>query len=154
MRKAHLGSGGSLDHGLQRARRHLLREFTDELSLDVLAQLACTTRFHFCRCYRRRYGVTPHRDLIDQRVRAAQRLLLDVALPVRDVGEAVGFRSRAAFFRSFKRATGLAPADWRASRFRATAPLRAGWSAHPHPHPEHSMDRRASAPIGTPAATR
>ncbi len=94
-----------------------LERLDEPLSLAALAREAHLSPRSFTRHFRRATGTSPARWLLDQRVRASLALLEDSALPVEQVGAAVGIPSPAAFRRHFARAMGVAPASYR-RRFR------------------------------------
>ncbi|HEX6240654.1 MAG TPA: helix-turn-helix transcriptional regulator, partial [Polyangiales bacterium] len=56
--------------------------------------------------------------LLEFRQLLARQLLVDSALPIKQVAEKAGFTSCAAFFRAFKRWTGESPAAFRSARAR------------------------------------
>jgi AraC-like DNA-binding protein len=58
-------------------------------------------------------GQPPMQYLTHWRVQVAARLLADGATKVAAVGLDVGYASEAAFSRTFKKITGVAPATWR-----------------------------------------
>ena len=73
-------------------------------SRSVLAE-----RFH------RRLGEPPMQYLAAWRMQLATRLLAEPAARIKTIAEAVGYDSESAFSRAFKRALGVAPAQWRVS---------------------------------------
>ena len=101
---------------LAAARDYLHQRFAEPISIAELAAFAGMTRWNFVRAYRRTFGLTPHKEVIDLRVRLAQHLLLDRALPVEDVAVAAGFGSRTAMYRSFMHRVGSSPQQWRSAR--------------------------------------
>ena len=85
------------------------------LSLADLAAAAGFSPFHFLRLFRRVTGTTPHRYLVDARLRLAARLLLDTRRPVTDIAYAVGFQDLSNFVRTFHRAIGASPRSFRST---------------------------------------
>jgi AraC-like DNA-binding protein len=66
------------------------------------------------------------RYLTRWRMQLAARLLTDGNAKVASIAEDVGFRSESAFSRSFKKETGLSPAEWRRTNSDASANSRRG----------------------------
>jgi transcriptional regulator GlxA family with amidase domain len=72
---------------------------------------------HFARAFRAETGVTPARYVERVRLEAARRRLEDTAEPVASVAAACGFGTAETMRRSFLRALGVGPAEYR-RRFR------------------------------------
>jgi AraC-like DNA-binding protein len=53
------------------------------------------------------------RYLTGWRIQLAKNLMLQLALPIAEVADRVGYESEAAFNRAFKRNVGVPPATWR-----------------------------------------
>lgn len=85
----------------------------EDLDLDRAAGEAALSPFHFLRLFSRVLGVTPHQYLVRSRLRHAAGLLADSDTPVTDVALAVGFADLSNFVRTFHRAAGVAPRDFR-----------------------------------------
>lgn len=82
--------------------------------LEDMAALACMSRYHLVRAFRRETGLTPHQFQIQNRVRKGQRLL-DGPATVAEAAAAAGFCDQSHFDRHFKRLVGLTPADYKRS---------------------------------------
>jgi AraC-like DNA-binding protein len=104
---------GLRDPQVGRALSLLHGEPARDWTLDALARAAGTSRSVLAERFVHRVGETPMRYLKMWRMQLAARLLADGGAKVSAIGEQVGFRSEAAFSRTFKDATGLAPSAWR-----------------------------------------
>lgn len=85
----------------------------EDLDLDMAAQRAGLSSFHFLRLFTATLGVTPHQYLLRARLRRAARLLAEPERPVTDIAYEVGFRDLSNFVRSFRRAAGVPPGAFR-----------------------------------------
>ena len=85
----------------------------EPLDLERIASEAGLSTFHFLRLFARTLGVTPHQYLVRARLRHAARLLSHEQLPVTEVALDVGFADLSNFIRTFRRAAGLSPSQFR-----------------------------------------
>lgn len=85
----------------------------EALDLEQLAGEAGLSVFHFLRVFAAVLGVTPHQYLVRSRLRHAARLLAEEERPITDVAYDVGFGDLSNFVRSFRRAAGVSPRDFR-----------------------------------------
>ncbi|MCX7710002.1 MAG: AraC family transcriptional regulator [Clostridia bacterium] len=81
------------------------------LSLDKLSQIACLSRFHFCRLFKAVVGVSPYDYQIQTRIKKARGLLIE-RKPIADIAMELGFADQSHFSRFFKRNTGVTPAGF------------------------------------------
>ncbi|NTX60490.1 helix-turn-helix transcriptional regulator [Myxococcus sp. CA051A] len=84
-----------------------------ELRLEELARVAGLSPYHFLRVFKRETGVTPHRFLLQTRVRRALELLRDTERPVTDIAFDVGFGDLSNFINTFRREVGNSPVRFR-----------------------------------------
>ena len=83
--------------------------YSRDLKLAELAQVAGMSSFHFAREFKRTTGTTPHQYLIKFRVERAKALLAQNELPLIEVGLRSGFSHQSHFTRLFRRLTGTTP---------------------------------------------
>jgi AraC-like DNA-binding protein len=83
------------------------------IDLAGTARQAGMSPFHFLRLFARVVGATPHQYLVRLRVRHAARLLADDARSITDIALDVGFADLSNFVRTFHRAAGVSPRDFR-----------------------------------------
>jgi transcriptional regulator GlxA family with amidase domain len=98
---------------LREVRRHIVENVADHLSVDALAERAHMSPRHFARSFSAETGVTPARYVESVRLEAARRALEDTAEPVASVANACGFGTAETMRRSFLRALGVGPAEYR-----------------------------------------
>jgi AraC-like DNA-binding protein len=100
---------------LHRARDLIHAEYREPLDVVTLARAAGMSRAHFSRAFRRLFGQTPHRYLLERRMEHAAALLRTTDRPVAEICRAVGLRSVGSFTTTFGRTYGLSPTAYRSA---------------------------------------
>jgi AraC-like DNA-binding protein len=102
--------------------RHLLRakdlvdaRYREPLDVATLARAARLSPWHFSREFRRAFGASPHRYLLERRLERAAALLRATDRSVADICLTVGLRSVGSFTTSFGRTFGVTPTEYRAA---------------------------------------
>lgn len=85
----------------------------EAVDLDGAAAQAGLSPFHFLRMFAKVVGATPHQYLVRLRLRHAARLLTDDSRSITDIALDVGFADLSNFVRTFHRAAGVSPGDFR-----------------------------------------
>ncbi|MFL9836683.1 helix-turn-helix domain-containing protein [Flavobacterium sp. ST-75] len=94
-------------------RNYINKHFDEELSLELLSEVNCTSKFHLLRLFKRYYGLTPKQYHIESRLYRAKALLLEGA-NIAETCYDVGFESPSSFSTLFKtRFFGSTPSDFR-----------------------------------------
>ena len=88
-------------------------EFGADLSLDEIARRVASSRRQLQRAYAEIGGTTFREALTAVRMHRAAELLSAGRLSVREVAGRVGYRQPAQFAKAFRRATGVAPSEYR-----------------------------------------
>jgi transcriptional regulator GlxA family with amidase domain len=88
-----------------------------KLSLAELAESANISVSHLSHLFRTETGVSPGQYLMTLRVQRAGDLLQSSVLSVKRIMFEVGFNDKSNFVRSFRKAYGLSPSEYRAMNF-------------------------------------
>ena len=94
--------------------RHIEACADDDLGIDALAGVAGMSPYHFLRTFRRVVGMTPHRYVLQIRLRRAAMRLQASDAPVTGVAFDAGFNDLSAFNRAFRATFDATPSAYRA----------------------------------------
>ncbi|MBP0110651.1 helix-turn-helix domain-containing protein, partial [Bradyrhizobium vignae] len=100
-------------YGVFRVLDYVEANLESELGLDQMASIACLSRYHFARAFKKAVGQSPHRYVSARRLDRAKALLMAGDRPLVEIALALGFSSQANFTRAFTQATGQAPGRYR-----------------------------------------
>jgi AraC-like DNA-binding protein len=95
------------------AARWLDAHAHEPVDLEATAKAAGLSAFHFLRVFSQVLGVTPHQYLVRSRLRRAAQLLVEGTQSITDIAFDVGFADLSNFVRTFNRAAGMAPRQFR-----------------------------------------
>ena len=87
--------------------------FDQQISLDLLAKVACLSKFHFQRAFCALLGLTPRDYLQRKRAFVARRLLATTHLSASEIALRVGYASRTSLTKQLRRWTGAPPGQLR-----------------------------------------
>jgi len=108
-------SKGLSPERLRRVRDYVEAHLDDNLSLTVLAEVACLSAYHFSRSFKEAAGVGPQRYVIQRRLERVKRLLRQTRQPLAQIAQETGFADQSHLAQMFRREVGVTP-----GRFRAT----------------------------------
>ena len=98
---------------LREVQRYVVENLSDDLTVQALAERAHMSLRNFARAFAAETGITPGRYVERVRLEAARRELEDTSRPIATVAAACGFGTPETMRRTFLRALGLAPAEYR-----------------------------------------
>jgi transcriptional regulator GlxA family with amidase domain len=98
---------------LREALRAVVDDVAGDHSVEAMATRAHMSPRHFAREFRAETGLTPARYVAGLRLEAARRRLEDTDEPIAAIAGACGFGTAESMRRSFLRALGVAPAEYR-----------------------------------------
>jgi len=93
----------------QKLRTHIRENLSGELSLVELASLVGLGPRYFSTLFRRAFGSTPHKYVMQQRLAEGARLLTTQGMEIAEVAVQVGFCSQSHFTAAFRQAYGVTP---------------------------------------------
>jgi len=107
---------GQQDPRILRAVDRMIRDYSEDLSVEELARGASMTTRHFERCFKQAIGTTPKRYLLEVRMAIARKLLETSEAPVTAIALDLGFSSSSHFIETFRRLVGVSPAAYRSAQ--------------------------------------
>jgi len=110
-----LTEAGDITPGLRRAKEYLHDHNAQEVRLDMLAQAVGISKFHLCRQFSEKFGLSPSRYQRQLRLQQAKALLSrggDIA----EIAIACGFADQSHMGRIFKSTYGVTPRNYRDRR--------------------------------------
>ena len=102
-------AGGLPAAALRRALDYIGDNLANDVSLDIIAEVAGISPYHFTRLFKRSTGRTLHQYVLDQRLAAAKRLLLSGRHTIAEVAALAGFADQSHLHRLFKQRYGVTP---------------------------------------------
>ena len=89
--------------------------FSSDFTLEELSSKFCYTPNHFIKKFKEKTGYTPIKYLTAKKLSEAKLLLEHSKLPINEIMEKVGFSDPAYFSKTFKKAIGCSPRNYRES---------------------------------------
>jgi AraC family transcriptional regulator len=105
--------GGLASWQQKQVAGYIEEHVADDIPLAVLAELARLSPYHFCRSFKRSFGIPPHRYHATRRIERAKQLLANRELSVTAIALDVGFSETSTFTTAFHRLTGQTPSCYR-----------------------------------------
>lgn len=102
----------------EQVRRFLEAHFSEQLTLDQIAQAVHMSRYALCHHYKENCGTTVMEQLRKVRIAKAKQLLQFSAASVEEIGQSCGFESPSYFSKLFRQETGLSPREYRTQKIR------------------------------------
>ena len=107
-------SNGLSRERLQRVHDYVEAHLDDDLSLTVLADIACLSPYHFSRSFKEAVGGEPQRYVVQRRLERAKTMLRRTREPLALIALEAGFGDQSHFTTIFRREMGVTPGRFRA----------------------------------------
>jgi len=105
--------GGLAPWQYRRATELMSARIAEGVTLAELAEACGLSVNYFARAFRRTAEMPAHKWLMNERVRQAKNLLLNIEMPLVQIAAACGFTDQSHFTRVFSQLEGKSPARWR-----------------------------------------
>ncbi|HUI28891.1 MAG TPA: AraC family transcriptional regulator [Candidatus Acidoferrales bacterium] len=99
---------------VERAKEYINENYARDLSLDEIAENSYVSPFHFSRIFKTFTSYSPHRYLVDTRLKNAENLIKNSDRSITDICFSSGFESLEHFSASFKNKYRISPSQFRA----------------------------------------
>ena len=104
---------GGLSQPVRRVAEYLRLNYSQELSLSVLAEIAGLSASYLSSLFRKETGQTITDYLMKLRLEQATQLLRDSELPIQDISSFVGYTDNNYFIKVFRCRFGMTPGEYR-----------------------------------------
>ena len=108
-------SKGDVPEAIQKVIVYMENHYTEDISLDKMADMTSTSKYHFSKEFKRYTGFSPHNYLIRLRIDQAKLLLKSTAMPANKIAHSVGIHDINNFNYLFKKKVGKTPIQYRNS---------------------------------------
>ncbi len=98
---------------VDRARKHLLIHYAEEISLSAMCDKFGVNRSYFSKCFKEKAGMNFSDMLTNIRLDAATQLISSTKMSLVDISENVGFNDPKYFSRVFRKYYGMTPSQYR-----------------------------------------
>jgi transcriptional regulator GlxA family with amidase domain len=98
---------------LRLVREYIHSHLEEKISNKTLAMTAGLSVWHFAREFKRLQGLSPHRYVMECRIRRTQELLAETELPLCEIAIATGFSDQSHYTRCFSAIVGVTPSSYR-----------------------------------------
>lgn len=106
-------SGKSTQQSIEYARLYLKEHYADQIDLNLLAKKLGYSPAYLTKMFNKHEKCSPLRYLTNLRISKAKNLLRNTDLPIKEIGEQVGYESQFYFSRVFRKLISLSPSEYR-----------------------------------------
>ena len=103
----------SEDKRIERAKAYIENHYNCPIALGEIAKVAYMSKYHFCRTFRTREGVSFKEYLNNVRIEKAEKLLRGNRFSITEIAYEVGFNSPSLFAKLFKSHLNISPSNFR-----------------------------------------
>ena len=101
------------DERIEQSLTYIRENIGRRVNMDELAKVACMSKDHFIRMFKREVSHTPNAYVTEKKIERAELLLVTTLLPVKQIALSLGYDDMAYFNNVFKRHTRVSPLQYR-----------------------------------------
>lgn len=101
------------DNRIVKAVHYIHKHITETIELEKLAEIACLSKDHFIRLFKKGMRTTPLQYINQKKIEKAQLFLITEELTVKEIAFRLAFEDYSYFNRLFKKITGVTPQEYR-----------------------------------------
>jgi len=97
----------------RRVHDYIAAHLDQKITNYALAQVAGLATAHFCAVFKQTEGMSPHRYVLQYRVRRARQLLTSTEMSLSEIADAAGFSNPSHCIHYFREIVGVTPGEYR-----------------------------------------
>lgn len=101
------------DRKINLAKQTILDQFNQQIDMQLLAKSLDLSYTWFRKCFKSRFGISPHQYQLQIKILKARDLLIRSNKTIEQISNELGFESAYYFSRLFKKKIGIAPIEFR-----------------------------------------
>ena len=101
------------DSRISEAISYIRDNIGSRIEISKLADMACMSKDHFTRMFRKETGETPNQYIILRKMEKAELLIVTTEMSVKSIANALGYDDSSYFNRLFRKQTGVTPQQYR-----------------------------------------
>lgn len=101
------------DNRIHQTMVYIRKHLNCHIDIDKLADMACMSKDHYIRVFKREAGETPNVYIIRRKLEKAELALVTSNLPIKGIAEMLGYHDFSYFNRVFKQNAGVTPLQYR-----------------------------------------
>ena len=105
--------GGLPPYLRRRVHDYITSHLNQKITNDALAQIAGLSTAYFYEVFKQTEGMSPHRYVLQYRMRRIQQLLASTEMSLAEIADAVGFCNQSHCIQSFWKIFGVTPGEYR-----------------------------------------
>ena len=105
------------DDRIHQTLAYIRRHIDTRFDINMLAEIACMSKDHFIRIFKRETGETPNVYITKRKQEKAELALVTTNLPVKVIANMLGYEDYSYFNRLFKKNSGFTPLQYREHHF-------------------------------------
>lgn len=94
-------------------KQYIDNNYHENITLESLTSLIDLNKYYLVHSFKKYLGISPINYLIEKRLEASRKLLVNTDEPISKIAEKVGFSSQSYFSQYFKKAMHMSPKDYR-----------------------------------------
>lgn len=98
---------------IQIAVEYINHHITEDIRIDQICTACYLSKYHFCRLFKKKIGLTVMEYILKTRIAMAKELLYEAKMSISEISEACGFSSASFFSRAFKNEVGTSPLQYK-----------------------------------------
>lgn len=98
---------------MNRVLEYIHIHYSEDIKVEMIAELAQQSKFHFIRSFKKLTNTTPYQYILKLRIEKGKELLLLPTKSITEIAFEVGFSSSSQFYRNFIRIVGCTPKQFR-----------------------------------------
>lgn len=108
-----LNTSASTTSIIKDAVTYIDKNYSKDISLEELSGICGISRQHFCRIFKKEFGMRPLEYLAKKRISEAKILLCNTSKRISLIGEETGYKDITYFGMVFKKYEGISPSEYR-----------------------------------------